>query len=121
MILGQDLLQKIFITSSRRLKTAIVTGRPKDEAIEGAQFVGARNTLVISDDDVQVSKPNPEGVLKAKQYYGKEACWMLGDTPDDMAAANGANALAIGIGNESLYEFGADLVLTSVNELEVLL
>ena len=121
VILGQDLLQKIFITSSRRLKTAIVTGRPKDEAIEGAQFVGARNTLVISDDDVQVSKPNPEGVLKAKQYYGKEACWMLGDTPDDMAAANGANALAIGIGNESLYEFGADLVLTSVNELEVLL
>jgi len=121
VILSQKLLQKVFITDSKRLKTAIVTGRPKDEAIDGTQFVGARNTLVISDDDVQVSKPNPEGVIKAKQYYGKEACWMLGDTPDDMAAANGANALAIGVGSDSLYDFGADLVLTSVNELETLL
>ena len=109
VILSQKLLQKVFITDSKRLKTAIVTGRPKDEAIDGTQFVGARNTLVISDDDVQVSKPNPEGVIKAKQYYGKEACWMLGDTPDDMAAANGANALAIGVGSDSLYDFGADV------------
>ena len=46
---------------------------------------------------------------------------MMGDTPDDMAAANGAGALAIGIGSESLYDFGADLVLESVNELEELL
>lgn len=120
-IMNADLLQKIFIVRSRTLKTAIVTGRPKEEAVEGVQFIGARNTLVISDDDVEQSKPGPQGVIKAKQYYGKETCWMLGDTPDDMSAANGAGAMAIGIGHQSLYDYGADLVLESVNELEALL
>lgn len=120
-IMNAELLQKIFIASSRTLKTAIVTGRPKEEAIDGTQFIGARNTLVISDDDVEQSKPNPEGVLKAKRYYGKETCWMFGDTPDDMAAANGAGAMAIGIGSQSLYDYGAALVLESVNEVEGLL
>ncbi|GAA4364329.1 aminotransferase class I/II-fold pyridoxal phosphate-dependent enzyme [Kangiella marina] len=120
-LINNDLLKTLFITRSRTLKTAIVTGRPKDEAVEGSQFIGARNTLVISDNDVEQSKPNPEGVLKAKQFYGKELCWMLGDTPDDMAAANGAGAMAIGIGHDSLYQYGADLVLESVNQLEELL
>ena len=119
--MSRDFATRLFITGTKTLKTAIVTGRPKDEAIEGAEFVGAKNCLIISDDDVTESKPNPEGVQKALRYFGKENCWMMGDTPDDMAAANGAGVLAIGIGSESLYDFGADLVLESVNELEELL
>ena len=119
--MSRDFAARLFITGTKTLKTAIVTGRPKDEAIEGAELVGAKNCLIISDDDVTESKPNPEGVQKALRYFGKENCWMMGDTPDDMAAANGAGALAIGIGSESLYDFGADLVLESVNELEELL
>lgn len=118
---SRDFATRLFVTGTKTRKTAIVTGRPKDEAIEGAELVGAKGCLVISDDDVNQSKPNPEGVEKAMRYFGKENCWMMGDTPDDMAAANGARALAIGIGSESLYDFGADLVLESVNELEELL
>lgn len=113
--------QQLFITNTRTLKIAIVTGRPKEEAIEGARMVGARNSLVISDDDVNESKPSPEGVIKASRYYGKDTYWMIGDTPDDMAAANGAGALAIGIGSEQLYQHGADLVINNVNQLETLL
>ncbi|GAA0198524.1 hypothetical protein GCM10009123_02260 [Kangiella japonica] len=120
-LLNKALATRFFITGTKSLKTAIVTGRPKEEAIEGASLIGAKNSLMVSDDDVVESKPSPEGVVKALQYYGKENCWMLGDTPDDMAAANGAGALAIGIGSDELYDFGADLVLESVNELENLL
>lgn len=120
-LLNKEQATRFFVTGTKSLKTAIVTGRPKAEAIEGANLIGAKNSLMVSDDDVTESKPSPEGVIKALRYYGKENCWMLGDTPDDMAAANGAGAIAIGIGSDELYDFGADLVLESVNELESLL
>ncbi|WP_223669350.1 aminotransferase class I/II-fold pyridoxal phosphate-dependent enzyme [Kangiella shandongensis] len=120
-IISQQLLTELFIANSRTIKAAVVTGRPKDEAVEGVQMIGARNSLVISDDDVEQSKPSPEGILKALRYFSKENGWMLGDTPDDMAAANRAGAIAIGIGNDSLYKYGADLVLNDVNQLESLL
>ncbi|AOE50233.1 aminotransferase class I/II-fold pyridoxal phosphate-dependent enzyme [Kangiella sediminilitoris] len=117
----RQLSTQLFVTNTRTIKTAIVTGRPKDEAVEGARMIGANNCLVISDDDVEVSKPEPEGIIKALRYFGKENGWMLGDTPDDMVAANRAGVIAIGIGDESLYEGGADLVLDNVNQLESLL
>ncbi|WP_251359377.1 aminotransferase class I/II-fold pyridoxal phosphate-dependent enzyme [Kangiella sp. TOML190] len=113
--------QKFFIQKSRTLKTAVVTGRPLAEAKQGLELLGIKNTLLISDDDVINSKPDPEGVIKAKQYYKADSCWLIGDSADDMLAACKAGAIAIGIGDKGLMDFGADLVLESVNQLGELL
>ncbi len=120
-IIQRSLSDYIFIQKSKSLCTAIVTGRGKAEGQTGLNLLGILNTLLISDDDVIKSKPSPEGIDKAKKYYKKTSLWMLGDAPDDMLAAKSAGALAIGIGDDNLYKFGADIVLKSVNELEELL
>ncbi len=119
--LSQQLSEKVFISKAKSLNTAVVTGRPKSEAEQGLNQLEIRNTLLISDDDVTQSKPNPEGIQKAKSYYQNNLVWMLGDAPDDMQAAKSAGAIAIGIGDDNLYQYGADLVLNNVNELEYLL
>ncbi|NVJ67251.1 MAG: aminotransferase class I/II-fold pyridoxal phosphate-dependent enzyme [Gammaproteobacteria bacterium] len=119
--INRTVSDQIFISRSKTIKTAIVTGRGRNEAEQGLNLITVSNTLLVSDDDVDVSKPSPEGIKKAKSYYGCNLAWMLGDAPDDMLAAKSAGALAIGIGDEKLYEFGADIVLDNVNELEELL
>ncbi len=107
--------------SGKNIKTAIVTGRPKYEALQGMQLLNIKNTILISDDDVKNSKPEPEGINKAKQYFQTNFSWMLGDTPDDIEAAKKSGSLAIGVGSECLYKFGADLVIKNINQLDEIL
>lgn len=130
-LISPELIVKIFINQSKSIKTAIVTGRPKLEAFDGLQKLLIKNTLMISNDDVIHSKPNPEGINKAKKYYQSKRCWMIGDTPDDMQAACEAGVLAIGICDKkstyyeekvaTLYQAGADIVLENVNQIGDLL
>lgn len=120
-LLESALKKKIFVDKTREINTAVVTGRPKIEALEGLDLLSIKNTNLISDDDVNQSKPDPEGINKVKRFFNAENCWMLGDSPDDMLAAKSAGAIAIGIGSDNLYQFGADLVLNNVNQLESLI
>ncbi|AUD78444.1 HAD family hydrolase [Kangiella profundi] len=124
-MLNSELCTQIFVQNSKSIKTAVVTGRPRDEAEIGLRLLGIRNTFLVSDCDVIESKPAPEGINQCKAYYGATYCWMLGDTPDDIQAAKAAGALAIGVSTkeneQNLYQAGADLVVASVNELERLL
>jgi histidinol-phosphate aminotransferase len=102
----------------------IVTGRPRDEARDGTAQCQLAPALIASRDDVTTLKPDPEGILLSKTATHSERVWMIGDSVDDMRAAVAAGAVAIGIGlanATALREAGADTVLASINQLELLL
>jgi len=104
----------------RSCQFAVVTGRPRQEAIAGTRLIGLEALEIISLDDVEQPKPSAEGIKKLQNKFSKFS-WMCGDNPDDMLAANKSNSLAIGIGRqnaETLYQAGADIVLDNINELE---
>jgi histidinol-phosphate aminotransferase len=122
-----DLLAEL----SARLPTAIVTGRPRDEArwfVERAEITASFKTLVCMED--AEAKPDPAPVRLATQRLGAQRAWMLGNTPDDVRAALGAGALPLGIvapGDDvpsttaALVDAGAARVLRDVAELLELL
>ncbi len=108
------------IKKSTETQFAIVTGRPRNEAVAGRDFLTLNALAVISLDDVEQAKPSPEGINKLQSSHS-ELSWMCGDNPDDMQAAVASNSLAIGIGDrnsQALYEAGADIVLADINQLE---
>ncbi|GJM19747.1 MAG: hypothetical protein DHS20C14_19600 [Phycisphaeraceae bacterium] len=81
-----------------RLPLAIVTGRPAAEArwfLGRAGIADAVRTLVAMED--APAKPAPDPVCLALERLGVTHAWMLGDTPDDAAAARAAGVVPIGI------------------------
>jgi histidinol-phosphate aminotransferase len=103
--------------------TAIITGRPRDEARNGVKQLAIEPDFIISADDVNQQKPSPEGIKWLKSFTGKNLMWFCGDTVDDMQAGKAANCVCIGIGQneKNLYQSGADIVLNNINQLEDLL
>ena len=116
-----------FKTKNNYLKkntiTAIITGRPRDEARNGVKQLAIDPDFIISADDVNQQKPSPEGINWLKSFTGKNLMWFCGDTVDDMQAGRAANCVCIGIGEnkDNLYQAGADIVLNNINQLEDLL
>lgn len=108
---------------NKKYLTAIITGRPKPEAIEGVLLLKINPDFVISADDVSQQKPSPQGINWLKSTTGKKRMWFCGDTVDDMQAGMAAGCVCIGIGEnaQNLYMAGADIVLNSINELSELL
>ncbi len=106
-------------------KTAVVTGRPRQEAILGLKSIRWQPNDVISADDVSQQKPNPEGLLTLKNHTAVNSggFWFIGDTVDDMQAGRAAGYVCIGVGKNQqlLTQAGADVVLDNVNQLESLL
>ena len=103
--------------------TAIITGRPRSEAIEGVEQLNIKVDYIISADDVSEQKPSPLGINWLKSTINKDCMWFCGDTVDDMQAGQASNCVCIGIGenSESLYAAGADIVINNINELEEIL
>jgi len=83
---------------ARRYRIGVVTGRPRDEALDALERFGLRpfvHTLVTMDD--APSKPDPRPVQLALDRLGVSRAWMLGDTPDDVLADRAAGALPFGV------------------------
>ena len=108
---------------NKNYTTAIITGRPKPEALDGVKQLDIDVDYIISADDVNNQKPSPEGINNLKATTKKSRMWFCGDTVDDMQAGRAANCLCIGIGKnpENLYAAGADIVLENINQLGELL
>lgn len=116
---------------SRRLPLGVVTGRPRAEAewfLERHGLAGSFSALVTLED--APGKPDPSPVRLALRALGVERAWMLGDTPDDIAAARGAGVLPLAVPapgedapdtRERLRRAGAALVLDTTANLEELL
>lgn len=115
----------------RRLPLAVVTGRPRREAVRFLARSGlapAISALVCRED--APLKPNPEPMRKALACLGVTHAWMVGDTPDDIVAARRAGVVPIGVvppGGDfpdcerALLAAGAARVLRNLQALEDLL
>jgi len=73
-------------------------------------------SVLIGREDVTHPKPHPEPVLKALSKLDSDTteCWMIGDTPMDIAAANaaGIESVAVTCGYASkaeLLEYGSNI------------
>ncbi len=124
------LIERDFLSAlAQHFQLAVVTGRPRDEAtwfLRRFRIAGFFKCLIGLEDALE--KPDPEGVQKAILELGAADAWMVGDTPDDLIAARGANAVPLGIAPPgadtmrlALFDAGAHIVLTEVNELETIL
>lgn len=114
-------------------RLAIFTGRTQAEAGVTLHRFGHDDTFspIIADDDVEKSKPAPDGLLQIMAQHPGSKLWYAGDTVDDARAAKGAQVAFIGIaGRENpkrdelvrlLNAEGAIAVLESINELESVL
>jgi HAD superfamily phosphatase len=80
------------------LPLAIVTGRPRSDALKFLQLHKLEHLFqyVICMEDAP-AKPSPEPVLLAMKHLKVRRALMVGDTPDDIKAAVGAGVVGIGI------------------------
>jgi HAD superfamily hydrolase (TIGR01548 family) len=77
---------------------AIVTGRPRPDAVEFLERFGlAEGTSALVTRDEAPLKPDPGPIRLALDMLGVRRAWMLGDTPDDLAAAKAAGVVPIGV------------------------
>jgi histidinol-phosphate aminotransferase len=81
-----------------RLPLAVVTGRPRADAVEFLERFGLADacSALVTREDAPL-KPDPAPVRLALEMIGVTRAWMLGDTPDDLAAAKGAGVVPIGV------------------------
>jgi histidinol-phosphate aminotransferase len=116
---------------SKRLPLAMVTGRPREEARWFLAREGMADLfpVVVCMEDAP-RKPDPRPVRLALERLGVTRAWMIGNTPDDVRAAAGADVLPLAIvapGDDltattaALKDAGAARVLDHVADLEELL
>jgi HAD superfamily phosphatase len=127
LLVEPDVLQQL----SKRVRLAVVTGRPRAEAEWFLEKVKVRDlfeSVVCLEDGP--NKPDPTPVLIAMEQLGVSKAWMIGDTPDDVRAAAAAGVLPLAIlapganpdtHEAALVEAGAVTILKNVASLLELL
>lgn len=83
---------------ARRLPLAIVTGRPRADALRFLDRAGLTplfRAVVCMEDGPP--KPDPAVVRRALRLLGVERAWMVGDTVDDVRAARAAGVVPVGV------------------------
>ncbi|OLC71701.1 MAG: hypothetical protein AUH78_17750, partial [Gemmatimonadetes bacterium 13_1_40CM_4_69_8] len=127
LIVPRALLERL----SKRLPLAVVTGRPREEArwfLERMGIADVFRAVVCMEDAAR--KPDPAPVRLALTRLGVRRAWMVGNTPDDVRAATGADVVPLGIvapGDDlsataaALADAGAARVLSQLADLEELL
>ncbi len=125
-ILRKEILEELF----RSYRLAIFTSRPREEALYTLKKYGVDKffDIIVSLDDVNETKPSPEGILRIidrlKVTPGNTL--YFGDTVDDMAAAKNAGVAGVGIAppggdlkfyKELFRKYGAVDTLGSINEI----
>lgn len=105
-------------------KTAIVTAAPRMCVDLVDERIGIRKKvhMIVTADDVQFQKPDPEGLLLASTHLEipPERCAYVGDLPSDLKAAEAAGKFPILIKREHTpqgAERFAKRVITSLREL----
>jgi len=106
----KDTLEKLIM-----YKKGIITNTPKDSAIkilkklEIEYYFGS----VLTSDDVSMSKPDPEIVLKSCKLLDVEQkdVVLVGDTESDVRAGRAAGCIVIGL------NVNADYIIRDLSEL----
>lgn len=88
----------------------IVSSKMRDSLDLGIKLLNFDEyvTYVLGGDEVEVPKPNPEGILKAKSEMDEKTTrnYYVGDTKSDILAANAAGFISIGIVTTENFEVG---------------
>jgi len=122
---------EFFARLAGRLPLAIVTGRPRTDALRFLERHGlvAHFATVVSRDEAAL-KPDPAPTRLALARLCVQRAWLVGDTPDDIASAAAAGVVPLGVvapGDEArasaaaLLGRGAARVLPDLAALEALL
>jgi HAD superfamily hydrolase (TIGR01509 family) len=111
---------------ARRVRVAVLTNSGRKAAynvLRRGRMLGCFE-FVLTREDVEMMKPNPEGVLEAVRRFSlpKEQVFYVGDGLLDIAAAKGAGLKVISVATgtqtgDRLREAGADFVISSLKEL----
>lgn len=128
LLVPRELLERL----RERLPLAIVTGRPRQDALRFLERFALVDLfdVVVTIDDVDRGKPDPQPVNLALSRLGVTGAWMVGDTPDDLVAARAAQVLPLGIcapsrrdavSRAGLEQAGAFRVLDQLSDLEDML
>jgi histidinol-phosphate aminotransferase len=123
-----DLLRRILA----RFRPAVVTGRPREEALHTLERNAARDlgTVLVAMEDTARRKPAPDPLLRALELLDgadPATAAYVGDAVDDLRAATAAGCLPIGVLPpqaswhdglcERLYEAGARVVCRDLAEV----
>ncbi len=105
---------------------AVITNKRQEPSVAILKGLGLLDHFqtVIGGDRVGAKKPAPDAVLVALQALdaGPEETVLVGDSPDDVAAARAVGVLSVGAaygyhGREPLVEAGADRIIDRPGEL----
>ena len=117
----KDVLEK-FKNEGKHLSLASSSGRKLIDIFTQQTNIAHYFEVIMSGDDVQYSKPNPEIFLKVAQWYGLPATQftVIEDSTNGVKAAKSANMQCIGLqnplsGGQDLSQ--ADSVIHSMQEL----
>ena len=110
----------------RGLSISIASSRSHESLVGLVEELGIAPyvSLILGADDVKLSKPNPEPVLRSLNHYRMEAAnaLVVGDTHFDILMGRNAHAYTCGVtyGNgtaEELLSAGADTVIDRFDQL----
>ena len=117
----KDVLEK-FKNEGKHLSLASSSARKLIDIFTQQTNIAHYFEVIMSGDDVQYSKPNPEIFLKVAQWYGLPATQftVIEDSTNGVKAAKSANMRCIGFdnplsGGQDLSQ--ADLLIHSMQEL----
>ncbi len=119
----------LFERLARSYSLSVFTGRLRWEAhVTLNRFAPGLFAPVIGADDVERTKPAPDGLIKVRETVPHDRVWYVGDTVDDARSAGAAGVPFIGIASLSsprrdeliglLRAEGAIAVLEDINHLE---
>jgi beta-phosphoglucomutase-like phosphatase (HAD superfamily) len=91
----------------RRVPMAMMTGKGRRSTAITLAALGWERTFhpVITGEDIERQKPDPEGALRAAHELGvaPARCAFVGDSPADIGAARAAGMIAVVAGWHSVY------------------
>ncbi len=108
---------------------SVFTGRYQWEAmVTLKRFAPSLFCPIVGSDNVERTKPAPDGLIKILEEVPHDRVWYIGDTVDDARASSAAHVPFIGIAAPGssrydelrvlLADEGAVAVLESINQLE---
>ena len=110
---------KYILNQLNMYRKGVITNTPKDSAVKVLkQFdIDRYFEFVLTSDDVEISKPNPEIVLKSCELLNSkpDEVILIGDTKSDVEAGKSAGCKVIGVNVD------ADYIIQNISELTTLL
>lgn len=111
--------------TSLNLKLGVLSNKPHNTTVKLVEKLFPNTfDLCLGHREGYERKPNPSVLIDMIKQLGisSEQCVFVGDTSTDMRTGKSANAFTVGVewgfrDRSELEEFGADLIISSPNEL----